>query len=71
MPDKKSKPHDTELKAFIKSGGRTGAEADFNQLLKQATKPKKDNKPSSLLYDKTYFLLYTSGMRGYHRNAVV
>ena len=47
MPEKKRKPQDTTLKAFIKSGGRTGAEADFNQLLKQATKPKKDSKPSA------------------------
>lgn len=45
MPDKKPKPKDTELKAFIKSGGCTGAEADFNQLLKRAVKPKKDDNP--------------------------
>jgi hypothetical protein len=46
MPDKKSKPKDTELKAFIKSGGRSGAEADFNQILKRAVKPKKASKPT-------------------------
>jgi hypothetical protein len=49
MPKKKNLPQDTELKAFIKAGGRSGAEADFNRLLKRATKPTKASKPS----DKT------------------
>lgn len=46
MSDKKSKPKDTELKAFIKSGGRTGAETNFNQILKRAVKPSKPAKKS-------------------------
>ena len=46
MPDKKPKPQDTELNAFIKSGGRTGVEPDFNQILKRAVKPKKAAKPT-------------------------
>jgi hypothetical protein len=40
MPkDKKSTVKDAELKAFIKSGGRTGTEADFNAILRRAAKP--------------------------------
>lgn len=45
MPKKKPAKQDTSLKAFIKSGGRKGAETDFNTILKRAVKPK--NKPSS------------------------
>ena len=44
MPDKKPKPQDNELKAFIKAGGRIGAEADLNQILKRAVRPKKASK---------------------------
>ncbi len=44
MPKKKIIKQDVELKAFIKAGGRKGAESDFNELLKRAAKPKKDNK---------------------------
>lgn len=44
MPDKKPKPKDSELKAFIKAGGRKGVEADFNELLKKASKPNKKTK---------------------------
>lgn len=32
---------DTELKEFIKQGGRPGAKADFEKLLKKATGPSK------------------------------
>lgn len=45
MPKKKPTKQDNALKAFIKSGGRKGAEDDFNTILKRAVKPK--NKPSS------------------------
>lgn len=47
MPKKKNVPQDTKLKAFIKTGGRKGVEADFNQILKRATKPKRQAKRSS------------------------
>lgn len=46
MPNKKISEKDVQLKAFIKAGGRKGAEADFNEILKRATKPKKASKPA-------------------------
>ncbi|HUD10347.1 MAG TPA: hypothetical protein VMR28_01595 [Candidatus Saccharimonadales bacterium] len=49
MPKKKPSKKDNELKEFIKSGGRKGAEADFNEILKKAATPKKSTKPK----DKT------------------
>lgn len=46
MPkSKKPVAGDTKLKAFIASGGRKGAEADFDAILKRAAKPNKDSKP--------------------------
>jgi hypothetical protein len=45
MPKKKTIKKDTELKDFIKSGGRKNAETDFNEILKKASKPKKHTKP--------------------------
>ena len=49
MPKKKTIKKDTDLKEFIKSGGRNNAEVDFNEILKKASKLKKDTKPK----DKT------------------
>lgn len=37
---------DVELKTFIKSGGRSGAEVDFNKILQRAVKPTKDSRSS-------------------------
>ncbi len=45
MPKKKTIKKDAELKYFIKAGGRKNAETDFNEILKKASKPKKDTKP--------------------------
>lgn len=47
MSKKKKLAKDQPLKDFIKSGGRKGAEADFNKILKRATKPKKANMPAA------------------------
>jgi hypothetical protein len=47
MPNKKTPKRDTMLKAFIKSGGRKNAEADFNDILKRAAKPKSDKTSSN------------------------
>lgn len=50
MPNKKLPSKDQDLKDFIKSGGRKGAEADFNAILKKAVKPvkkKPETKPKS------------------------
>lgn len=47
MPKKKKLSKDQPTHDFIKSGGRTGAEADFDAILKRAVKPKKTSKPSS------------------------
>jgi hypothetical protein len=46
MPKKKLPQQDSNLKAFIKSGGRKNAETDFNEILKRAVKPK-TNKATS------------------------
>ena len=46
MPKNNTPKKDTELKDFIKSGGRKNAEADFNDILKRAVKPAM-NKTSS------------------------
>ena len=46
MPkNKKPVAGDAKLKAFITSGGRKGAEADFDAILKRAAKPARDSKP--------------------------
>lgn len=45
MPKKKKLSKDKPLQEFVKAGGRTGAEADFNAILKSAVKPKKVSKP--------------------------
>ncbi|HEY1645778.1 MAG TPA: hypothetical protein VGF75_05415 [Candidatus Saccharimonadales bacterium] len=45
MPNKKIQAKDIKLKAFLKDGGRKGAESDFNTILKRAVKPKV-NKPA-------------------------
>jgi hypothetical protein len=43
---KKTRPkRDIKLKNFIKTGGRQGAETDFDEILKLAVKPKKYSKP--------------------------
>ena len=50
MPNKKLSSKDQELKDFIKAGGRKGAEANFNAILKKAVKPvkkKPETKPKS------------------------
>jgi len=45
MPNKKKRPQkDEKLQIFLKSGGRKGAEVDFNEILKRATKPTKGSK---------------------------
>ena len=46
MQKKKLPKQDEQLKAFIKSGGRTDAEADFNVLLQKAVRPSKVSKPA-------------------------
>lgn len=43
MNKKPSKAQDAELKTFIKAGGRSNAEADFNNILKSAAQPKKQS----------------------------
>lgn len=40
MPKKKPLAGDQPLQDFIKAGGRSHAEADFNDILKRAIKPK-------------------------------
>jgi hypothetical protein len=47
MPKKKKLSKDKPLQEFIKAGGRTGAETDFNAILKRAIKPKKASKPNA------------------------
>jgi len=47
MRNNNSLKQDTKLKAFIKSGGRKNADADFDTILKQAVKPKIIKKSSS------------------------
>lgn len=47
MPNKKRPAKDTELKEFLKAGGRSGAEADFDAMLKRAAKPAKPKKPEA------------------------
>jgi len=47
MPKKNTHKKDTDLKSFIKSGGRKNAEADFDTILKQAVKPRTIKKSSS------------------------
>ncbi|MDQ5912707.1 MAG: hypothetical protein QG659_129 [Patescibacteria group bacterium] len=46
MPKKKKLPKDQPLRDLLKAGGRKGAQADFNKILKRAVEPKK-NKPAS------------------------
>lgn len=45
MPNKKPLLKDKSLKDFLKSGGRKGAETDFNNILKKAVKPKGGKPP--------------------------
>lgn len=47
MPKKKILKKDEPLQDFIKSGGRSGAEADFDVILKHAVKPKKASKSTN------------------------
>jgi len=45
MPNKKRPAKDIELKEFLKAGGRSGAETDFDAILKRAAKPSSAKKP--------------------------
>lgn len=49
MPNKKRSTKDKQLQEFLKAGGRNGAEADFDVLLKRAAKPAqaKKSKPKA------------------------
>jgi hypothetical protein len=47
MPNKKLPAKDEQLKDFLKAGGRSGAEADFNAILKRAAKQSQPKKPKA------------------------
>ncbi len=46
MPKKKKPLKDQPLQDLVKAGGRKGAEADFNKILKRAVEPKRASKPA-------------------------
>jgi hypothetical protein len=39
MPNKRRPGKDKQLQEFLKAGGRSGAEVDFDAILKRAVKP--------------------------------
>jgi hypothetical protein len=45
MPNKKRPAKDKQLQEFLKAGGRSGAEANFDAILKRAAKPSTAKKP--------------------------
>lgn len=47
MPNKKRPAKDTQLQEFLKAGGRSGAETDFDAILKRAVKPAQSKKPKA------------------------
>ena len=47
MPNKKRSAKDTQLQEFLKAGGRSGAEIDFDVILKRAAKPAQYKKPKA------------------------
>jgi hypothetical protein len=47
MPNKKRPAKDKQLQEFLKAGGRSGAETDFDAILKRAAKPERPKKPKA------------------------
>jgi hypothetical protein len=47
MPNKKRPAKDKQLQEFLKAGGRSGVETDFNAILKRAAKPEQAKKSKS------------------------
>jgi hypothetical protein len=47
MPNKKRPAKDTQLKEFLNAGDRSGAETDFDTILKRAAKPAQSKKPKA------------------------
>jgi hypothetical protein len=47
MPNKKRPAKDAQLQEFLKTGGRSGAETDFDAILKRAAKSVPPKKPKA------------------------
>jgi hypothetical protein len=47
MPNKKRLARDKQLQEFLKAGGRSDAEVDFDTILKRAAKPERPKKPKA------------------------